>query len=225
MISYKHAVEVVTSHGAAGLTGHLYPVVIDGPLVVASMVVVDSARRRERAGALAWATLAAGIMATITVNLLSGIAYGVLGAIIAAWPAAAFVGTYELLMVLVRRSASRRTDPDQAATVLVMPTIAPTGTNNAQAPEAQQPHDTPPESQRPRDPEDLLAHARLLDTEHRMTNDGKPISRENLRRALRTSSDRADRILKVIRAEARQAAKTTQDEAAEASLDDLSQAA
>jgi ammonia channel protein AmtB len=50
MISYEHTVDVVTRHGAAGLTGHLYSVVIDGSIVVASMVIADSARRRIPAG-------------------------------------------------------------------------------------------------------------------------------------------------------------------------------
>ncbi|MCW2935869.1 MAG: hypothetical protein JWM19_6831, partial [Actinomycetia bacterium] len=40
------------------------------------MVIADSARRRIPAGALAWVMLAAGIVATITVNLLSGTEYG-----------------------------------------------------------------------------------------------------------------------------------------------------
>jgi Protein of unknown function (DUF2637) len=221
MISYKHAVEVVTRHGASGLTGHLYPVVIDGPLVVASMVVVDSARRREPAGALAWVMLAAGIVATITVNLISGIAYGPVGAIIAAWPAAAFVGTYELLMVLVRRSAGRSPDSDQATAELATAPVVPIRTETAQAPEATSEHRRPTT----RDIEDLLAQARLLDTEHRVANDGKPISRENLRRALKTSTDRADRVLKIIRAEAREAVKPAQDEPSGASLDHLSPAA
>jgi hypothetical protein len=115
MISYEHTVDVVTRHGAAGLTGHLYSVVIDGQLVVASMVIADSARRGIRAGALAWVMLAAGIVATITVNLLSGTEYGTLGAIIAAWPAAAFAGTYE---PLGRPGGHTGPDPDRGRAVL-----------------------------------------------------------------------------------------------------------
>jgi hypothetical protein len=44
-----------------------------------------------------------------------------------------------------------------------------------------------------------------------MAKDGKPISRESLRRALRTSIDRADPIIKIIRAEARQAGEAARD--------------
>jgi len=75
----------------------------------------------------------------------------------------------------------------------------------------------------------MTATADAPDAGHRTANDGKPISRENLRRALKTSTGRADRILKAIRAEAREgatkAAETDHDEPPEASLDHLSPAA
>lgn len=107
VISYRHAVTVVTGHGEPGLVGHLYPVVIDGLIVAASMVLLDSARHREKPPALALWLLAAGIGATLAANVLAGVSAGPLGAVVAAWPAAAFVGCYELLMVLVRAAARR----------------------------------------------------------------------------------------------------------------------
>ena len=219
MISYEHTVDVVTRHGAAGLTGHLYSVVIDGPLVVASMVIADSARRRVRAGMLAWVMLAAGIVATVTVNLLSGTEYGILGAIIAAWPAAAFAGTYELLMTLVRRTASREADLGQGKAVLqAVPVLTPAG-EGPSSPAAE------PRKPAAQDFQELLGQARLLDARHHMANDGKPISRENLRRELRTSTDRASRIIRAIRAEARQGGETARDAGPEPSLEGLAPAA
>jgi hypothetical protein len=106
-ISYRHAVDVVTVHGEPGAVGRAYPVVVDGLIVAASMVLLDAARHREDPPRLAWWMLAAGIGATLAVNVLAGVPSGWLGAIIAAWPAAAFVGCYELLMLLVRASARR----------------------------------------------------------------------------------------------------------------------
>jgi hypothetical protein len=108
VISYRHATLVVSAHGEPGMVGHMYPVLIDGLIVAASMVLLDSARHREPASVLAWWMLAVGILATLAVNVLAGVPSGYLGAIVAAWPALAFVGCYELLMVLVR-SAARRT--------------------------------------------------------------------------------------------------------------------
>ena len=106
-ISYRHAVEVVTVHGEPGSVGRWYPVVIDGLIVAASMVLLDAARHREQAPSLARWLLAAGIGATLAANVLAGVPSGWLGAVIASWPALAFVGCYELLMMLVRASARR----------------------------------------------------------------------------------------------------------------------
>ena len=106
-ISYRHAVAVVTAHGESGAVGHWYPVVIDGLIVAASMVLLDAARHREPPPVLAWGLLAAGIGATLAANVLAGVPSGWLGAVVAAWPALAFVGSYELLMMLVRAAARR----------------------------------------------------------------------------------------------------------------------
>ena len=108
-ISYWHAVEVVTHHGERAVRGHLYPVVIDGIIVAASMVVLDAARHREAAPKLAWSLLLSGIGVTLAANVAFGVTYGLAGALWAAWPALAFVGCYELLMMLVRASARRAT--------------------------------------------------------------------------------------------------------------------
>jgi len=106
-ISYWHAVQVVTHHGERAVRGHLYPVVIDGIIVAASMVVLDAARHREAAPKLAWSLLLSGIGVTLAANVAFGVTYGLAGALWAAWPALAFVGCYELLMMLVRASARR----------------------------------------------------------------------------------------------------------------------
>jgi hypothetical protein len=106
-VSYWHAVAVVTAHGEPGLTGHLYSVLVDGLIVAAGMVLLDAARHKEAAPALAWWMLAAGIGATLAVNILAGISGGWLAAVIASWPALAFAGCYELLMTLVRAAARR----------------------------------------------------------------------------------------------------------------------
>jgi hypothetical protein len=46
--------------------------------------------------------LACGIAATLAANILAGAAYGPLGGVVAAWPALALVGSYEMLMLIVR---------------------------------------------------------------------------------------------------------------------------
>jgi hypothetical protein len=71
LISYRHAVGVVIAHGEPGMVGRLYPVVIDGLIIAASMVLLDAARHREPAPPLAWWMLAAGMVATLAVNVVA----------------------------------------------------------------------------------------------------------------------------------------------------------
>ncbi len=131
VISYWHAVTVVMSHGEPGTVGHLYPVVIDGLIVAASMVLLDSARHREDPPALSLWLLGAGIGATLAANVLAGVSAGLLGAIVAAWPALAFVGCYELLMMLVRASARRAGGAAEGAPPDVVPSPVPTDAESA----------------------------------------------------------------------------------------------
>lgn len=48
--------------------------------------------------------LALGIAATLSANAAHGLGHGIVGAIVASWPAVALVGTYELLMLIIRNA-------------------------------------------------------------------------------------------------------------------------
>ncbi|MET8381589.1 DUF2637 domain-containing protein [Streptosporangium canum] len=104
VVSYRHALEVVTANGEAGLTAYLVPLTIDGAIFASSMVLLDAARRRLPVPKLARWTLGLGILATLAANVATGWAHGPVGAIVAAWPAVALVLSYELLMGMIRRS-------------------------------------------------------------------------------------------------------------------------
>jgi hypothetical protein len=106
-VSYWHAVEVVARNGEPGTIARLYPAAIDGLIVAASMVLLDAARHSEPAPPLAWLLLGSGIAVTLAANVTYGAQTGVAGALWAAWPALAFVGCYELLLLLARASARR----------------------------------------------------------------------------------------------------------------------
>jgi hypothetical protein len=105
-VSYVHAYDVVRAHGEHGILARLYPGTIDGLIYSASMVLLDAARRDVKSPPLARWLLVAGIGATLFANVLAGAAYGLLGAAVAAWPALALVGSYELLMWLVRHGVT-----------------------------------------------------------------------------------------------------------------------
>jgi hypothetical protein len=109
IISYQHAYELVTSHGETGLTAHLLPFTVDGLIWAASMVVLDASRRHHPVPPLAKWSLAVGIVATIGANLAHGLNHGPIGALVSAWPAVALVGSFELLMLLIR--THQRTNP------------------------------------------------------------------------------------------------------------------
>ena len=103
IISYQHAYELVTSHGETGPTARLLPFTVDGLIWAASMVVLDASRRHHPVPPLAKWSLAVGTVATIGANLAHGLNHGPIGALVSAWPALALVGSFELLMLLIRK--------------------------------------------------------------------------------------------------------------------------
>jgi hypothetical protein len=102
--SYEHAYALVRAHGEAGWTGRLVPLTVDGLIYASSMVMLDSARRKAPVPALARWLLGLGIAATLAANGAHGLGHGPAGAAVAAWPAVALVGSYELLMMVIRSS-------------------------------------------------------------------------------------------------------------------------
>jgi hypothetical protein len=109
VISYQHAFELVRSHGESGVTARLVPFTVDGLIWAASMVVLDASRRSQPVPRLAAWSLGAGICATVGANLAHGIGHGPVGALVSAWPALALVGSFELLMMLIRTGRGDRT--------------------------------------------------------------------------------------------------------------------
>jgi Protein of unknown function (DUF2637) len=102
VVSYEHASALVRAHGESGWTGRLIPLTVDGLIYESSMVMLDSAWRGLRVPALARWLLGLGIIATLAANIAHGLGHGIIGALVAAWPAVALVGSYELLMMIIR---------------------------------------------------------------------------------------------------------------------------
>jgi hypothetical protein len=102
VISYRHAYELVSTHGETGLTARLVPFTVDGLILAASMLILDVNWHHRSVPSLARWCLGAGILATIGANLAHGLGHGPIGALVSAWPALALAGSFELLMTLVR---------------------------------------------------------------------------------------------------------------------------
>jgi hypothetical protein len=102
VVSYGDAGDLVRAHGETGWTGRLIPLTVDGLIYASSMVMLDSARRKMSVPVLARWLLGLGIAATLAANVAHGLSNGPVGAAVAAWPAVALVGSYELLMMVIR---------------------------------------------------------------------------------------------------------------------------
>ena len=81
VISYRHAYELVSSHGESGLTARLVPFTVDGLILAASMLTLDASRRNQPVPPLARWCLGAGIVATVGANLAHGLGHGPIGAL------------------------------------------------------------------------------------------------------------------------------------------------
>jgi hypothetical protein len=90
----------------------------DGLIYASSMVMLDAARRQTPVPRLARWLLGLGIAATLAANVAHGLGHGPIGAAVAAWPAIALVGSYELLMMVIRGSQSV---PDGVSVMAGMP--------------------------------------------------------------------------------------------------------
>jgi Protein of unknown function (DUF2637) len=123
-VSYRHIRDLALTHGEDRPTAWALPVTVDGPMLAASLVLLDAARRRLPTHLWAWVTLVLGILASGTANVLHGIHHGIVGAVLSAWPAAMLVLSVELLLRLFRAPAeqthataeqARTLDPELAA--------------------------------------------------------------------------------------------------------------
>src|SRR3984885_11142197 len=117
VISYRHAYELVSTHGETGLTARLLPFTVDGLILAASILILDASRRNQPVPALARWCLGAGITATVGANLAHGRGHGPVGALVSAWPALALAGSFELLMTLIRTGKGVAGEPGSAALV------------------------------------------------------------------------------------------------------------
>jgi hypothetical protein len=136
-ISYWHAYAVVREYGESGVTALLEPATIDGLVYASSMVILYAARHRLPVPPLARWMLALGIAASLAVNLAQGWSHGVVGAVVAAWPAVALIGSCELLAWMIRTAAAREADhvPETDRVVSPMALVRGPGSNASDQPD------------------------------------------------------------------------------------------
>jgi Protein of unknown function (DUF2637) len=102
VVSYSHIYGLGREHEQDGTAARLLPLSVDGLILAASLVLLHEARNGRDAPRLARFMLWLGCGATIGANIAYGAGYGLLGALISAWPAVAFIGSVEIAMQQVR---------------------------------------------------------------------------------------------------------------------------
>jgi Protein of unknown function (DUF2637) len=103
-VSYLHMHQLVAGHGQPGWVAALTPLSVDGMIVAASTALLADSRCGGRGGLLPWALLVTGSVASLAANVAVAEPTAT-GRVIAGWPSFALIGSYELLMRQVRRSA------------------------------------------------------------------------------------------------------------------------
>lgn len=101
--SYSHIYDLARDHGQRGIVGALVPLSVDGLILAAALILSQPSAPRVLARVMLWS----GIGATMGANVIYGLGYGVLGALLSAWPAYAFIGGVEMLTGMVRRERTR----------------------------------------------------------------------------------------------------------------------
>lgn len=102
--SYFHALAVVRAAGGEPPVAYLVPFLADLVILGASAGLLDASRRGQRRPALATVALVAGIGVTLAMNIAAGWPHGIAGALVAGWPALAFILALESLAGLLRGS-------------------------------------------------------------------------------------------------------------------------
>jgi Protein of unknown function (DUF2637) len=105
-VSYLHMHRLVALHGQPGWVAALTPLSVDGMIVAASATLLAESRAGRRGGALPWALLVAGSVASLAANVAVA-EPSLTGRVIAAWPSFALTASFELLTRQVRRGAAR----------------------------------------------------------------------------------------------------------------------
>ena len=101
------AYSLARSHGMDGMAALLVAVSLGGLIAGASLALLGEERDPWVPGTAEGMQLL-GLAVMAVAGIVSGARYGLLGAIISAWPAVAFFGAADMVLELVHRSRKRR---------------------------------------------------------------------------------------------------------------------
>ncbi|MFI7707585.1 DUF2637 domain-containing protein [Nonomuraea sp. NPDC049480] len=103
-VSFRHQHGLAITAGEPTTTAWTLPVLIDGVIIMGSLVMLDASRRGDKAPWLARLALIAGAVATLAANVAHGWSGGLASSLISAVAPIVLVVAYELLMGMLRRT-------------------------------------------------------------------------------------------------------------------------
>jgi hypothetical protein len=113
VVSYMHVATLALHYGQPPLAAYLLPLSIDGLVASSSLVMLRAARAQVSAPWLARTGLVLAVVATLAANVASGAQHGWPGALLAGWPAVAFVISAETAISMSRRRMASGQRPEQ----------------------------------------------------------------------------------------------------------------
>lgn len=140
IVSYSHIFELGRHHGQDGAAARLLPLSVDGLIASASLVMLYAARNRITLRRMSWprVMLWLGIGATVAANVLYGLPFGWLAAVVSAWPAVAFVGSVEMAVRFARDTRQDDSADPSAVTAVAAPAVKPAVTPPRRKPPSRQ---------------------------------------------------------------------------------------
>ena len=119
-VSYSHIFDLGRHYGQTCTDARLLPLSVDGLIVAASLVQLHAVRTGRDAHALARWMLWLGVAATVSANIAYGAKCGPVGATVSAWPAASFIGSVEMLMLMIKSGCTQATATEPAAELVTV---------------------------------------------------------------------------------------------------------
>lgn len=104
VVSFDH-MRALASDAGEGWKAWILPISVDGMLVSASLVMLTRKRAGQPVGALAWSGLVLGLLVSLAANVAAA-EPTLIGRLVAAWPPIALGLSYELLLTLIRETAT-----------------------------------------------------------------------------------------------------------------------
>lgn len=101
-VSYSHIRDLAILNGYDNITGSFLPLSVDGLLLGCSLLLMAVARNSLKASVAKFG-MWLGVVATLCANVAYGLPHGVVGALVSAWPAAAFIVLIEAVLEVSKR--------------------------------------------------------------------------------------------------------------------------